>query len=135
MIDIKKLASNKEHYLKKFTEKGYSLEAETTEVLNLFEKYNTSLKEEQEVRSELNAISKEIKNNPSDDIKAKAKDISTKAKEVTAVVSSLKEELEDKLLYFPNIARDDVKVGKDENDNVVLSTHNDDHKKEGKKPH
>ncbi len=137
MIDIKKLKKEKEFYLKSFKNKGAKLTDEVNEVLNLYNSYMELLLQEQSKREELNMISSLIKKDPkNNEVKIKAKEISARANEITLKVNELKKDINTILSTFPNPNDESVPVGKDENDNVIISTCLDD-KKENKfaKPH
>lgn len=134
MIDIRLLKENKEFFSTSFKNKGLELDSEIDKVITLYDEYHTLIQKEQEVRAELNEVSSKIKDDPS--LKEKAKVISDSAKEVTLKVNELKEEIDKIASYFPNTSLESVPVGKDEEDNVVISTHLDE-RKENKhaKPH
>ncbi len=137
MINIRDLKENKEKYIKGFINKGSDLTSEVEKIIELHDKYLTLLNEEQDVRMNLNQTTNLIKSNPQDnEIKSKAKELSERAKELKEETSKLDLEINELNSYFPNLADDSVPVGKDEDENVVLSTHMDD-KKENKfsKPH
>lgn len=137
MIDIRDLKNNKDKYIQGFINKGMEITSQVEEVISLHDSYIETLNKEQDVRMNLNQTTDLIKQNPQDQsIKLKAKELSTEAKELKEKTSTLEEKLNTLVSHFPNIASDDVPVGKDEDDNVVLSTHLDD-KKENPftKPH
>lgn len=134
MIDIKLLKSNKEFYSTSFKNKGLNLDVEIDNVLKLYDEYYSSLVKEQDLRSELNTISAKIKDDPS--LKTKAKELSSLAKEVTLNVNELSEKINKIISHFPNPSLDEVPIGKDENDNVKISSHNNEFKENKfSKPH
>lgn len=132
MLDIKKIKENKKAYLEAFSKKGYFLEKEVDQALNLFDSYLDFLKKEENLRFSLNAISDEISNeikNNKGKINDHIQTLKNRAKEISDSIPVLKQETETKLAqmeeiisYFPNVAFSFVPIGKDENDNKVIST-------------
>ncbi len=137
MINLKDLKENKELYLEGFKNKGMELENEVSKVIELNDRVLVLLNDEQNVRAELNNTTDLIKNDPSNnEVKEKAKELSTKAKEIKEELTTLREEVEKISSHFPNIASQDVPVGKNEDDNVLISTHLDEKKENAfAKPH
>ena len=138
MIDLKELINNKELYLNSFKNKNCNLDKEVDQVIVLYTKYLKLINDEQIARGNLNKISGEIKNNPKNiDLKKEAKKISEEAKKISLKVFSIKEEIDTIASYFPNIYNvENVPVGKDESNNVILYSELDDKKKnEFSKPH
>ncbi len=137
MIDIKELENNKELYLKAFLNKGYDLKKDVDEAISLNKEYLKLLNKEQEIRSELNILTKQIKTNKDNNLIVKAKEISTLASKIKDEISDLKTKLFELISYFPNINSAEVPVGSDEKDNVFLSYHLDDKKRNDSfiKPH
>ncbi len=137
MIDIRDLKNNKEKYITNYINKGNDLTIEVNKLIELHDNYLSLLNEEQDVRMNLNQTTGLIKQNPQDEsIRGKAKELSTRAKELKEQTDNLESEIEELASRFPNISRDDVPVGKDEEDNVIISTHLDERKNnENAKPH
>lgn len=137
MINVKELVLNKDFFIKKFNDKGYDLEKEVDKVITLYKDYQKKLTIEQEIRTKLNTISKQIKSvKENENLKKEAIEISKKAKQITSEVNDHKKEIDLITSFFPNPSSDEVPVGKDENDNVVISTHWDEFKnKENSIPH
>lgn len=137
MINIRDLKEHKNKYVQGFINKGLDLTEEVDKAISLHDKYLELLNEEQDVRMNLNKTTELIKGNPTDnEIKEKAKELSSKAKSLKEETSLIEEELNTLTSHFPNIASDDVPIGKDEEDNVIISTHLDDKKNnEFAKPH
>ncbi len=137
MIDIRDLKLNKEKYLNGFKNKGMDLNAEVEDLISLHDSYINSLNEEQDVRMNLNQTTDLIKQNPQDEsVRNKAKELSNRAKELKEITSDLEFKIEAINSTLPNISAEEVPVGADEEENVILSTHLDD-KKENPfaKPH
>ncbi len=135
MLDIKELRDNKDEYLNLLKRKNFSDFSEIENILIKYDEYLLNLKKEEELRNKLKVISLKIKDDSS--LKEEAKKISNEIKEISKKVDSLKNEYLDKLSYIPNIPFDDVKVGKDESENVVLEEFKFDNKIKfkNKKPH
>ncbi len=137
MINIRDLIENKDKYIVGFQNKGNDLTEEVNKIITLYNSYLDLLKKEEQLRMELNKTTDLIKENPQDDsIKSQAKEISAKVKELTEKVNSMKEEIDLITSHFPNLASEDVPVGKDEDENVVIETFMDDKKvNKFSKPH
>ncbi len=137
MIDLKHLKLNKDLYITNYINKGNDLTNEINSVLEYNDKYLELLNEEQDVRMKLNQTTSLIKTNPKDnDIKTKAKELSTKAKELKEQTDSLLIKINEITSSFPNLSSEEVPVGKDETENIILSTHLDELKvNEFSKPH
>ncbi|NQX83310.1 MAG: serine--tRNA ligase [Mycoplasmataceae bacterium] len=128
MINLKELKKNKEFYIKSFQNKGMDLTKEINDVIEIHSILIKELNKEQEIREELNNISSKFKTNPNDDFKIKAKKLSTLAKKSKIIIFDLKNEIESKASYFPNPPSNDVPIGKDENENILISSHLDNKK-------
>ncbi len=127
MIDIKHLKNNKDFYLKSFANKGLVLNTEVEKAINLYDSYKSLLLQEQAIREQLNLITSEIKNDPkNNELKLNAKNVSLKANEITSKVNTLNNEINNIISFFPNPSDNDVPIGKDEDDNIIISTFNDD---------
>ncbi len=124
MINIKELKLNKDKYLVGFKNKGLELTESVEEVIKLHDEYSVLLNEEQEVRMNLNQTSDLIKNDPQNtSVKEKAKELSNKAKEIKEKLTELDNKIQEKASYFPNITNEDVPVGENEDNNVIISEH------------
>lgn len=92
------------------------------EVLNLDKQYLEHLRQIELLRARRNEVSKQISR-----MKEKPADLIQEMRNVGDRISALEKELdefarklEDKLLRIPNIPRDDVPVGKDSSDNIIV---------------
>lgn len=131
MINIKDLVQNKDKYLKAFTNRQMNLTEQVNKVIELQDKYLIELGKENELRAELNSVSKEIGQDPkNNELKKKAGQISTKAKEAGNTAKEIREEMIVISSYFPNVPADEVIIGENENDNVVIETFGEITKKE-----
>ncbi len=139
MIDLKQLKNNPEYFKKSSRNKNYQLDNLIDEILLKYEEYLGILSKEQISREQLNLISKKISKNSSqkeiDEIRKKAKVISTEATFFSQQAKELKKVIDEKLSYIPNPPLEIVPISMSEEDNVVLSTHLDELKKNSAKPH
>ncbi len=135
MHDIRDLKKNKDKYLKLLKRKNFSEFSDIDFILEKYDEYLLNLKKEEELRNDLKSLSSKIKVDPS--LKEDAKKISNNIKEISKKVDLLKNEYLEKLSYIPNIPFEDVVIGKDEKDNVVIREFNFDNglKFKNKKPH
>ena len=121
MINIRDLVENKDKYLKGFQNKGLDLTTEVEKVIELQNKLTPLFGLESDTRAELNQLSKEIGKDPKNsDLKKQAGELSSKAKEISQQIKDLSDEIKTIASHFPQLPMDDVVIGKDEDDNVVL---------------
>ena len=139
MIDLKALKNSPDFYKKSSREKNYHLDSLIDEILLKYQNYLEILSKEQAAREELNSISKTINKNSSkaeiEQIRAKAKVISSQANVLSIKAKELKTEIDLSLAFIPNPALDIVPVSLTEKDNVEISTHLNELKKTAAKPH
>lgn len=138
MLDIKDILKNEEKYVELLNRKFFDAKKEIKLIKKEYDKYLKLLKEEEKYNHELNLISKKIKELEKEKKKEfilKANNISKKSKQLKNDISTLKQEIDIKLSYFPNIPFENVKVGKNENENTVISEHLSELKKEHNIPH
>lgn len=129
MINLKSLKEEKEFYLKSFSDRNINLENEVNELIMLHDEYILFLNDEQNIRSKLNNITSEIKKDfDNKDLKLEAKNISDKAVKLKEKLHQLDEKIKYILYRIPNISLPDVPIGKNEDDNIILSSHLDDKK-------
>ncbi len=129
MLDIKFIRENKELVKKGCQNKGVEVDIER--IIDLDQKRRRMLTELEKLRAEKNRASKII---ASAESQQKKGEIISEMKEIDKREDSLREEfnktereLNDLLLRVPNLPLDEVPVGKDESENVVL-------KEVGKRP-
>lgn len=118
MFNLKELFNNKDYYLNMFTKKGYFLTKEFNLFLDHYKKYSNNLIIEETDRSKLNNLSKKIVKDPN--LKKEAKNLSEKIKKLSEKNTSDLFKIKEIVSFFPNIPLDDVPLGKDERENVVL---------------
>ncbi|CRX37132.1 / serS / Serine--tRNA ligase /:647389 Reverse [Candidatus Hepatoplasma crinochetorum] len=119
MFNLKELANNKDYYLKMFTEKGYFLTKEFDLFLDTYKKYSDNLIIEENDRNKLNSLSKKIAKDAS--LKVEAKKLSEKIKIIADKNKNYLFKIKEIVSFFPNIFLEDVPLGKDEKENVVIA--------------
>ncbi len=119
MIDLKDLIKNPEKYRKNLLERGWQDTQIIDEILEIKERINNFIKERDEIRSFINKVSK-VK--PDEKTIAEVKKKKERLKEIEKEINNWEQILNEKLDLIPNLKADDVVIGKDENDNVVLRT-------------
>jgi len=80
------------------------------------------LLEVESLRAQQNLLSRQFKGKPTDDQIASALKIKTDLKDLESKLKTSEEQLNPLLEEIPNIAADDVPVGKDDSENVVIKT-------------
>lgn len=122
MLDIKRIRENKEEVQAGLDKRGqYDLSAITA----LDEKRRETLVQVEEMKSRQNLVSKQIpvlkkENKDCSEIFAEMKELSNKIKELDTAVKAIDDEIKVLLLNFPNIPNPQVKVGKDDTDNLEV---------------
>lgn len=111
MLDLKFIRENPKQVQKSAQDKG--IEINIDHILEIDQKYRELSLLVQKFREERNIISK-------DKNIEKGKEIKEKLEKEEHACMAVKEELENELSKIPNIAKKDVKVGKDENENEIL---------------
>lgn len=121
MIDINLLRTDPEVVKKNLQNRGK--DSSVVDQLIVLDSDNRETQKQVEtLRSDQNKISKEIKGKPTDEQLKSATKIKEKLKIVEEKLKNSQNELNDLLEEIPNIAADDVPVGKDDHDNVVIKT-------------
>jgi seryl-tRNA synthetase len=122
MLDIKRIRDNKEEIQAGLNKRGnYDL----TALLSLDEKRREALGRVEEMKSRQNVVSKEIpllkkENKDCSAIFAEMKELSAKIKNLDEEIKSLDETIRYQLLTIPNVPNPEVKVGKDDSENVEI---------------
>jgi seryl-tRNA synthetase len=123
MLDIRLIRKNPEKVKEGIKKKGFD-EKLIDEILKVDEGRREKIKEVEELRAKINKISKEIGKEKNEE---KKKELLEESKEISEKLERLEEELKKKEEIFeslmaklPNLPFDDVPVGKDETQNVVL---------------
>ena len=116
MLDIKFIRENPDKV--KEACKNKQVEIDIDKLLELDEKKRKALSVFESLKAEQNKISKQrdLKENQ---IK-KAKELKEKIKEIEPLLKEAEEKLNNLLLEVPNIPYEEVPVGKDDSENIVL---------------
>jgi seryl-tRNA synthetase len=115
MIDPKFLLKNLE--IVKENCKKRNVDIDLDKIVMIKKEINKLIKERDELKHLLNLGSKK---RPTEEEIKKLKDVKEKIKSLEGKIDSLKKEFDSLIRKIPNIVFDDVPVGKDENDNIVL---------------
>ena len=121
MIDINLLRENPETIKKALQNRQKDISVLDT-VISLDKNYRQVLGDVELIRSQQNQISKLIKGKPTDEQIKAGKELKEKLKVLEEKLNKAQEELNLVLEEIPNIPADDVPVGKDDSENVVLKT-------------
>lgn len=92
------------------------------QTLELDQKFRQLLAEVESLRSQQNAISRDIKGKPTPEQLQSAKDIKQKLKTFEDQLDTIAKTRDSLLETIPNIPADDVPIGQDDHDNVVIKT-------------
>lgn len=128
MLDIKIIRNQpdlvRENLKKKFQEEKLPL---VDEVLELDVKYRAALTESENLKSQRNALSKEIgmlmgqgKKEEAEEIKKKVKEDADRLAALDEEAKTLAEELQARMMIIPNIIDDTVPIGRDDSENVEV---------------
>lgn len=123
MVDIKFIRENPSLVSKAAKDKNYPVDVD--HILEIDRKYIELLQIVQSLREERNALTKEIKGKPTNEQLAKGKTLGEKLQKQDNALNAVKEELDMALLQVPNVAKSDVKVGKNDTENDVIRKHKD----------
>lgn len=123
MIDIDLIRTNPSLVKRKIAERGLSVDIDA--IVKTGEEYRFMLKDVERLRAERNAKGTTAAQNPS--IREELKTLKTQLSSEEALLRQLKAALDAKLSDVPNVQADDVPIGKNEADNVVV-------REVGKKP-
>jgi seryl-tRNA synthetase len=118
MLDIKFIRENPSLVFKSAAEKNYPVDID--HLLEIDRKYLELLQAVQLLREERNVLTKDIKGKPTDEQLAKGKVLGEKLQKQDNALQAVKEELDMALLQVPNVAKSDVKVGKNDTGNEVI---------------
>ena len=128
MIDIKLIRENPELVKENTKARGYDEEI-VNEIIKTDLEWRKLKKEDDELRGERNKISEEINNTKKKKEEKKAEELIKEAKKISDKLNKNQEkerEIEEKrtglLMQIPNLLKESVPIGKDENDNKELRT-------------
>lgn len=118
MINLKDLLKNSAKYKKNMLDRNLN-PVLIDEVINLKTKINSLTKKRDDLRSFINKLSRKKPDEHSiKDLKEKKEDL----KKIENQIKDFEKELKEKINLIPNLKSDDVPLGKDENDNLVIKT-------------
>ncbi len=123
MLDINFIRENQDKVKEAIKHKQLEGTVDVDEVLALDKDYITLLQEVEELRASRNKLTDAIAHAATTQRLALIEEASVIKKELTELepkLTALKEELDAKLLWIPNIPAEDVPVGEGEDQNVVL---------------
>jgi len=118
MIDIKFIRENPKKIAQAAKDKGIDLNVD--HILEIDTKRNELQKIVQKLQEERNVQSKEIKGKPTEEQITKGKELKEKLEKQESALKAVLEELQIWLYKIPNLAKEDVKVGKDDKENDVI---------------
>jgi seryl-tRNA synthetase len=118
MLDIKFIRENPEKVEK--AAKAKKVEINIEHILELDNRYRALDLMVQKLREDRNSLAKGIKGKPTDEQQSKGKKIKERLEKEEHTLNAIKEEYQTALLTIPNITAEDVPVGKDETENVVV---------------
>jgi len=121
MHDIKLIRKNPDLYLKKFKERNIDFDLKN--LLDLDKKHREIIQDKEKLEQEKKSISQKKDKTQF----SRSKDISLKIVDLSKNQNKYKKKIENILVYLPNIALEDVPIGKDEKTNKEI-------KKEGEIP-
>jgi seryl-tRNA synthetase len=125
MHDLKFVRSSLERIREMIENRGYDLDVSRLETLD--QERRNRLATLEELRHSRNRVSEEIavmkkRGEDASDVIAHMKDVSSQIKEREKELSQFLEELDQLLMFIPNIPHESVPVGKDDKDNTVVRT-------------
>lgn len=126
MLDLKRIRNELDQIKAAMARRGEK-EVDLDAVVELDEKRRNLLQEVEQMKSEQNAVSREIPQlkkagEDTTEIMAKMKDLSAQIKELDAQVAEVDSQLYEMMLQIPNIPHPDVPQGETDEDNVEVRT-------------
>ncbi len=126
MLDLKRIRNELDQMKAAMARRGEK-EVDLDAVVDLDEKRRTLLQEVEQMKSEQNAVSRDIPQmkkagEDTTEIMAKMKDLSTQIKELDGQVAEVDSQLYEMMLRIPNIPHPDVPQGETDEDNVEVRT-------------
>jgi len=125
MLDIKYITANLDEVKKKTAKRGAEFDFDL--LVSLDEKRKSLQAENDELKSKRNSVSKqigEIKRSGGDiaEIQASMRTLGDRIAEIDTELAQTQEQMNSMLLNLPNLVKDDVPEGRDENDNILFKT-------------
>jgi len=117
MIDLKDLLKNPEKYKKNLIERNNPNVSVIDEVIFLKEKINSLISNQNDLR---NFINKASKSKPDEKTILDIRNKKEQLKKIEEEINSLEKELSEKVELIPNLKSEEIPLGKDESENVVI---------------
>lgn len=118
MVDIKLLRQNPDKYKKAAKDKGIDINVD--HVLEIDNKVRGLELMVQQLREDRNANASQIKGKPTEAQIKKGQEIKQRLDKEESALSAVADELQSELYKIPNPAKEDVKIGKTEDENEVV---------------
>jgi len=117
MIDLKDLLKNPEKYKKNLIERNNPNVSVIDEVIFLKEKINSLISNQNDLRNFINKVSK---SKPDEKTILDIRNKKEQLKKIEEEINSLEKELSEKVELIPNLKSEEIPLGKDESENVVI---------------
>jgi seryl-tRNA synthetase len=117
MIDLKDLLKNPEKYKKNLIERNNPNLSVIDEVIFLKEKINSLISNQNDLRNFINKVSK---SKPDEKTILDIRNKKEQLKKIEEEINSLEKELSEKVELIPNLKSEEIPLGKDESENVVI---------------
>lgn len=119
MLDIQFIRDNADTVKKSTKNKNKNPDV-VDNLLSVDSKRRELIVKAEALRAERNKLNDQLKIARSDELIAKSKELKTKLENIEPELKHVEEQFSDLMLQVPNIVLDEVPVGKDENENVVV---------------
>ena len=117
MHNLKDIRKNKEFFKKKFSERNTEINLDS--ILDLDKENRDLISKKENLEQEKKNISKQKDTKNFE----KSKEISSKIDNISESQNKIQKMLNEKLSFLPNVALDDVPVGKNESSNKLIKEH------------
>jgi seryl-tRNA synthetase len=124
MLDVNFIRENQDLVKKGAENKGFNPKV-IDEVLRLDEKRRLLIQEVEEIRAERNQVNEKLKGGRDQKLIDKSIELKGKLKDIEPELKRKEEDFYNLMLQVPNVAADDVPVGKDERGNKVVRKEGD----------
>src|SRR6056297_361678 len=120
MLNLDLIRDNEKEVKKKLATRGVS-EEEINKIIDFDKKKRNLIQEVEDKRHKLNKLSEEIAHSkPTEEKIEKGRELKKEIKKIEDSLDEIKEKFAEKLALIPNVPRDEVPVGDNEEDNEVL---------------
>ncbi len=121
MLDIAYIRSNPQSVKKSLKDRGKD-ESVVDKLLKLDQENRSLIHQVDTIRSSQNLLSRSVKGKPTQQQIDQGKKLKLQLKAIEDSLKDLSNKLNDLLLSIPNVCADDVPVGRDDSDNVVIKS-------------